>query len=87
VAGVTLSALFARYLPRELEVGPSVGGVLKHIANRDLFYLVLLASAALRWLAPSFVAAVAVVVAVGSQFYWIGCVARIRRISRIGSRA
>jgi phosphatidylglycerophosphate synthase len=87
VAGVTLSALFARYLPRELEVGPSVGGVLKHIANRDLFYLVLVASAALRWLAPSFVAAVAVVVAVGSQFYWIGCVARIRRISRIGSRA
>lgn len=78
--GVTLSAVFARYLPREIEIGPSVGGLLTHIANRDLFYLVLLSFAALRWLAPSLVFVVAVVVAVGSQVYWMGCLTRIRRL-------
>jgi phosphatidylglycerophosphate synthase len=77
--GVTLSAVFARYLPREIEVGPSVGGLLTHIANRDLFYLVLLSFAALRWLAPSLVFVVAVVVAAGSQVYWVGCLTRIWR--------
>jgi phosphatidylglycerophosphate synthase len=77
-AGVTLSAIFARYLAREIEVGPTVGGLLKNIANRDLFYLVLLSFAILRWLAPAFVLVVALVVAVGSQVYWVGCLARIR---------
>ncbi len=74
-AGVTLSAVFARYLPREIEVGPTVGGLLKYIAKRDLFYLVLLSFAALRWLAPPLV----FVVAAGSQVYWVGCLARIRK--------
>jgi phosphatidylglycerophosphate synthase len=78
-AGVTLSAIFARYLARELEVGPTVGGLLRNIANRDLFYLVLLSFAALRWLAPPLVFVVAVVVALGSQVYWVGCLARIGR--------
>jgi phosphatidylglycerophosphate synthase len=78
-AGVTLSALFARYLPREIEVGPTVGGLLKNIANRDLFYLVLLSFAVLRWLAPALVFLVGLVVAVGSQVYWVGCLARISR--------
>jgi len=78
-AGVTLSAVFARYLARELEVGPPVGGLLRNIASRDLFYLVLLSFAALRWLAPPLVFVVAVIVAVGSQVYWVGCLARIRR--------
>jgi phosphatidylglycerophosphate synthase len=77
--GVTLSAVFARYLPREIEIGPTVGGLLTHIANRDLFYLVLLAFATLRWLAPSLVFVVALVVALGSQVYWVGCLARIWR--------
>jgi phosphatidylglycerophosphate synthase len=78
-AGVTLSALFARYLPREIEVGPTVGGLLKNIANRDLFYLVLVSFAVLRWLAPPLVFLVGLVVAVGSQVYWVGCLARISR--------
>ena len=77
--GVTLSAVFARYLPREIEVGPTVGGLLTHIANRDLFYLVLLYFATLRWLAPSLVFLVAALVAVGSQVYWLGCLTRIWR--------
>jgi len=81
-AGVTLSALFARYLPREIEIGPTVGGVLRNIANRDLFYLLLLGAATLRLLAPSRVGVAAGVVAVGSQAYWVGCLVRIRRLGR-----
>jgi phosphatidylglycerophosphate synthase len=81
-AGVTLSALFARYLPHEIEIGPTVGGVLRNIANRDLFYLLLLGAATLRLLAPGLVGVAAVVVAVGSQAYWVGCLARIRRLGR-----
>jgi phosphatidylglycerophosphate synthase len=81
-AGVTLSALFARYLPHEIEIGPTVGGVLRNIANRDLFYLLLLGAATLRLLAPGLVSVAAVVVAVGSQAYWVGCLARIRRLGR-----
>lgn len=86
-SGVTLSALFARRLPREIEVGPTVGGVLKNIANRDLFYLLLLSFAALLWLAPSFESVVPMMVAVGSQVYWVGCVTRIRRMARADAGA
>ena len=81
-AGVTLSALFARYLPHEIEIGPTVGGVLRNIANRDLFYLLLLGAATLRLLTHGAVGVAAVVVAVGSQAYWVGCLARIRRLGR-----
>ena len=81
-AGVTLSALFARYLPHEIEIGPTVGGVLRNIANRDLFYLLLLGAALLRLLTHGAVGVAAVVVAVGSQAYWVGCLARIRRLGR-----
>jgi phosphatidylglycerophosphate synthase len=81
-AGVTLSALFARYLPHEIEIGPTVGGVLRNIANRDLFYLLLLGAATLRLLAPGLVSVAAVAAAVGSQAYWVGCLARIRRLGR-----
>lgn len=81
-AGVALSALFARYLPREIEVGPTVGGVLRNIGNRDLFYILLVGAAALRVLAPSLEGIAAVVVGVGSQAYWVSCLARIRRLGR-----
>jgi phosphatidylglycerophosphate synthase len=77
--GVTLSAVVTRYLPREIEVDPTAGGLLTHIASRDVFYLVLLAFAALRWLAPSLVFVVAVIVAAGSQAYWMRHLARICR--------
>ena len=77
--GVALSALFARYLPREIAVGETVGGALKHMGNRDLFYLLLLGFVLLRWMAPSALPALALLVALGSQSYWIACVDRIRR--------
>ncbi|HEX4993524.1 MAG TPA: CDP-alcohol phosphatidyltransferase family protein, partial [Methylomirabilota bacterium] len=78
-AGVALSALFARYLPREIAVGETVGGALKNMGNRDLFYLLLLGFVLLRWVAPAALPALALVVALGSQSYWIACVDRIRR--------
>ena len=78
-AGVALSAFFARYLPREIAVGETVGGALKNMGNRDLFYLLLLGFVLLRWVAPSALPALALVVALGSQSYWIACVGRIRR--------
>jgi hypothetical protein len=39
----------------------------------------LLSFAVLRWLAPSLVFVVALVVAVGSQVYWVGYLARVWR--------
>lgn len=81
-AGVTLSAVFARYLPHEIEIGPTVGGMLRDIGNRDLFYILLVGAAGLRVLAPSLVGIAAVVVGLGSQAYWVSCLARIRRLGR-----
>ncbi len=78
-SGVALSALFARYLPREIAVGETVGGVLKNMGNRDLFYVLLLVFVLLRWGLPAALPLLAVVVALGSQTYWMACVGRIRR--------
>jgi len=75
--GVTLSALFARYLPLEIAVGANAGGVLKVLGSRDLVYVLLLSFVAFRWLVPSLLHPLAVVVAVGSQAYWIACLAHI----------
>lgn len=85
--GVTLSALFSRSLPHEIEIGPTVGGALKHMGNRDLFYLLLLSFVLLRWLWPPLLVPLALVVATGSQAYWIGCVARIRARGRARAAA
>ena len=40
--GITLSALFARYLPLGITAGASAGGMLKGLGSRDLVYLPLL---------------------------------------------
>lgn len=77
--GVILSALLARALPQEIEVGQTIGGVLKGMGNRDLFYLLLLAFVLLRWMLPALLPALMVMVALGSQAYWIACVVRIHR--------
>ncbi|HKZ07857.1 MAG TPA: CDP-alcohol phosphatidyltransferase family protein, partial [Methylomirabilota bacterium] len=78
-SGVALSALFARYLPREIAVGETVGGALKNMGNRDLFYALLLVFVLLRAVFPSALPVLALVVAMGSQSYWVACVSRIRR--------
>jgi phosphatidylglycerophosphate synthase len=87
-AGVAMSAVLARILPREIEVGPSVGGALKNMGNRDLFYLVLLTFVLLSWLAPPLLAGLAALVALGSQCYWVACLTQIRgaRAAALGRR-
>jgi len=77
--GVTLSALFARYLPLGSTAAAGAGGVLKALGSRDLVYLLLLSFVAFRWLAPSLLPPLAVVVGIGSQAYWIACLVRILR--------
>ncbi len=84
VVGVALSAWFARILPHELEVGEAVGGALKDMGNRDLFYLLLLGFVLFRWTAPRLLLPLAIVVALGSQAYWIGCLNRIRHSRAAG---
>lgn len=84
VVGVGLSAALARRLPREIEVGPSMGGVLRHMGNRDLFYLVLLVFVLLRGVAPALLPGLAALVAVGSQCYWLACSSWIRRARTAG---
>lgn len=77
--GVTLSALLARSLPHQLKLGATAEGVLRNMGNRDLFYVLLLGFVLLRWQLPALLPALALLVAVGSQWYWIACLARIRR--------
>ncbi|MBI2529334.1 MAG: CDP-alcohol phosphatidyltransferase family protein [Candidatus Rokubacteria bacterium] len=77
--GVTLSALVARYLPRKIAVGETIGGALKSMGNRDLFYLLLLTFVLLTWALPAALPILVLIIALGSQAYWIACVAKIRR--------
>ena len=55
----------------------------KILGSRDLVYILLLSFVAFRWLVPSLLPPLAVVVTVGSQACWIACLARIRQ-SRSG---
>ena len=78
-AGVTMSAFLARYLPDEWKAhSASPDRVLKDMGNRDLFYAVLLAFVHLRWAWPAGLLALALVVALGSQSYWLACFGRVR---------
>ncbi len=60
-----------------MTAGAGAGGMLKTLGSRDLVYLLLLSFVAFRWLAPSLLPPLAVVVGIGSQAYWIACLARI----------
>jgi len=82
--GVVLCALLAARLPRGAAGASRLGGALARMGNRDLFYLVLVAFVFLRSAQPRALPALAVLVAVGSQAYWIACALRIRRASAMG---
>lgn len=77
-AGVILSAWFARLLPRRAGLGSRAGGAIEAMGNRDLFYLIIVVFALSRWLLPSLLGPLALLVTFGSQAYWIGCAAWIR---------
>jgi phosphatidylglycerophosphate synthase len=77
--GVTMSAVLARSLPDwEKAHSASPDRVLKDMGNRDLFYAVLVGFATLRWAWPGALPALVLVVALGSQSYWLACLGRIR---------
>ncbi len=80
-AGVILSAWFARLRPRQAGGRPWPGGAIDAMGNRDLFYLLIVVFALSRWLLPLLLGPLALLVAVGSQAYWIGCAARVRATS------
>lgn len=78
-AGVTMSAFLARYLPDEEKAhSASPDRVLKDMGNRDLFYAVLLTFVVLRWVWPAGLLGLVLVVALGSQSYWLVCLGRVR---------
>lgn len=76
--GVILSALFVRLLPDAPAKEERLSTVLKGLGTRDLFYLVLVAFIlALVW-APHALPVLVGLLALGSQGYWLTCVARHR---------
>jgi phosphatidylglycerophosphate synthase len=77
--GVLMSALFARLLSREENGERRLAGLLRSLGNRDLFYLVLGAFIGSLWLAPQFLPLLVWILAVGSQAYWLACLARRER--------
>lgn len=77
--GVLMSAFFARLLSQEKNGAKRLGGLLRGLGNRDLFYLVLVAFIGSLWLAPQFLPLLVWILAVGSQGYWLACLARGRR--------
>ncbi len=74
--GVILSAFFARYLPETSSKDEQLGGLLKGLGTRDVFYLVLLAFIVSVWRAPRALPALVTLLALGSQGYWLTCLAR-----------
>jgi phosphatidylglycerophosphate synthase len=81
-AGAMLSAVLAA----RFGVGPGrhagVGGVLDRLGNRDFVYLVLAVFVAGVWLTPAILPPLVLVLAVGSQAFWLGCLWRSRRGGR-----
>lgn len=74
--GVILSALFARLLPEAPGREERLSTLLKGLGTRDLFYPVLLAFILSLWQAPAALPFLVGVLALGSQAYWLTCLAR-----------
>ncbi|MBI4588364.1 MAG: CDP-alcohol phosphatidyltransferase family protein [Candidatus Rokubacteria bacterium] len=74
--GVILSALFARLLPEAPGREERLSTLLKGLGTRDLFYVVLLAFILSLWQAPKALPILVGLLAVGSQGYWLTCLAR-----------
>ncbi|MBI2879912.1 MAG: CDP-alcohol phosphatidyltransferase family protein [Candidatus Rokubacteria bacterium] len=69
--GVAASALVAKWLALPAETGRGLRGLLGWMANRDLFYLILLASLVALWLHPPALAWLLAILALGSHAYWL----------------
>jgi phosphatidylglycerophosphate synthase len=83
--GVVPSAWFARVRPREATPRSPAGSALTHLAHRDLFYPLIAGFALSRWPCPALLGPLALLVAVGSQAYWLGCATSSRTATRVGA--
>ncbi len=75
--GVVLSALLARFLPEAPPKDERLSALLKGLGTRDLFYVVLIAFILSLWQTPKALPALVTLLALGSQGYWLTCLARV----------
>lgn len=81
-AGIVMSAVVAQVGKiRPGATGPT-GDLLSRMANRDLFYVVVLASVGMLFFAPALLPWLTGVLAMGSQAYWLGALIRQRQTAR-----
>jgi phosphatidylglycerophosphate synthase len=74
--GVIMSALFTRFLSKSGQGKEPLGNALRGMGNRDPFYLVLAAFILSLWQAPGLLPLLVGILAVGSQAYWLTCLAQ-----------
>lgn len=80
--GILMSAVFANFFPPRPNRLRRLGHVLRAIGNRDMFYLVLVCFILLLWKAQWLLPHLLGLLAVGSQVYWLSCLAQRRLASR-----
>jgi phosphatidylglycerophosphate synthase len=80
--GIVMSAVVARTGTASGEPHGSVGRLLRRMANRDLFYLVVIASLIGLWRLPSLLPWLVGVLAIGSHGYWLTSVVHRAREGR-----
>lgn len=81
-AGIVMSAVVARTGNRPGEPRGPIGRVLRRMANRDLFYLVVIASLISLWWLPSLLPWLIGLLAIGSHVYWLASVVHHVREAR-----
>lgn len=69
--GVVASGLVAKWLALPAATGRGLRGLLGRMANRDLFYLILLAALAALWLHPPALVPLLWVLGLGGNAYWL----------------
>ncbi|MBI4610492.1 MAG: CDP-alcohol phosphatidyltransferase family protein [Candidatus Rokubacteria bacterium] len=80
--GIFMSALFANLILPRMRPPERLGRALVRLGNRDPFYLVLISFILLLWKAPWALTYLVGVLALGSQAYWLTCLARWKRLAR-----
>ncbi|MBI4561864.1 MAG: CDP-alcohol phosphatidyltransferase family protein [Candidatus Rokubacteria bacterium] len=80
--GIIMSALFANFLPPRPNRLRRLAHLLRGIGNRDMFYLVIVLFIFLLWKAQWLLPYLIGLLAVGSQGYWLTCLAQRKLAGR-----
>ncbi len=80
--GIIVSALFTRFRSRSGRPNEPLGSALSNVGNRDPFYLVMAAFILSLWQAPGLLPYLVGTLAVGTQIYWLMCLAHLLRRSQ-----